>query len=167
MVKRLIVGLLFGGAIGALVAFGFSRVVHGAMTGALGVVLAYAMSAVVGAITGLICGKPIWASEGKIEAGLKAFFGALLAAGGMFAIRRWGNIPVDLSALKLGQGALGDMPIVSLPLIAAVLGGFFELDNTPAPPEEKKRIGTNARVSGAPSADDEDEAVPAQKRRSK
>jgi len=165
MVKRLIVGLFLGAVIGALVAFGLSRLVHGEVAGAFGAILAYGMSAVTGVLTGLICGKPIWASEGKIEAGLKAFFGALLAAGGMFAIRRWGNVDIDLTALKLGQGHLGDMPVASLPVIAAVLGGFFELDNTPAPPEEKKRIQTNARISMPP--EEEENAEPAQKRRSK
>ncbi len=167
MVKRLIVGLLLGALVGAACAFALSRVVQGAVLGTTGLVLAYVVSAITGVLTGLICGKPIWASEGKIEAGLKAFFGALLAAGGMFAIRRWVKIDVDLSSLKLGHGLLGDMPVASLPLIAAILGGFFELDNSPEPEGEgKKRIATKARVV-APGDDESEAEEPAQKRRSK
>lgn len=167
MVKRLLVGLLLGTMVGALCAFALSRVVHGAVLGTSGLVLAYAASVVTGVLTGLICGKPIWASEGKIEAGLKAFFGALIAAGGMFAIRRWVHVDVNLTALKLGQGQLGDMPVACLPLIAAVLGGFFELDNSPAPEDgAKKRVGTRSRVAtGDGDLAEADE--PAEKRHAK
>lgn len=167
MVKRLLVGLVLGTMVGALCAFALSRVIHGAVLGTSGLILAYGASVVTGVLTGLICGKPIWASEGKIEAGLKAFFGALIAAGGMFAIRRWVHLDVDLTALKLGHGLLGDMPVASLPLIAAVLGGFFELDNSPAPEgEEKKRVAARSRVATA-EGDAADADEPVQKRRSK
>jgi hypothetical protein len=83
-------------------------------------------------LTGLVAGKPIWAADGKIEAGLKAFFGALLSLGAMFALRRWVSLPVDLSALRAGSGTLGDLPAAALPMIAAALSAFYELDNTGA-----------------------------------
>ena len=136
MLKRLIVGLILGTVIGAVVA---AVLVQG-----LGMALfsnaafAYLAAAATGVITGLVAGKPIWSADGKIEAGLKAFFGVLLALGGMFALRTWANVHLDLSMLKAGEGALGSLPAASLPIIAAVLAGFYEIDNSPSPDGEKK-----------------------------
>ena len=144
MLKRLIVGLILGTVIGAVVA---AVLVQG-----LGMALfsnaafAYLAAAATGVITGLVAGKPIWSADGKIEAGLKAFFGVLLALGGMFALRTWANIHLDLSMLKAGEGALGSLPAASLPILAAVLAGFYEIDNSPSPDGEKK---DDASGSGA------------------
>src|SRR4051812_18079322 len=96
MVKRLIIGLVLGTVIGAVVAavlvqgLGMATFSHGgaAMANA---VFAYLAAAATGVITGLVAGKPIWAADGKIEAGLKAFFGILLGLGAMFALRTWLN----------------------------------------------------------------------------
>lgn len=142
MLKRLIVGLILGTVIGAVVA---AVLVQG-----LGMVLfsnavfAYLAAAATGVITGLVAGKPIWSADGKIEAGLKAFFGVLLALGGMFALRTWANVHLDLSMLKAGEGALGSLPAASLPIIAAVLAGFYEIDNSPSPDGEKKDSAASA-----------------------
>lgn len=142
MLKRLIVGLILGTVIGAVVA---AVLVQG-----LGMVLfsnavfAYLAAAATGVITGLVAGKPIWSADGKIEAGLKAFFGVLLALGGMFALRTWANVNLDLSMLKAGEGALGSLPAASLPIIAAVLAGFYEIDNSPSPDGEKKDSAASA-----------------------
>ena len=102
-----------------------------------GAALAYLAAALTGVLTGLVAGKPIWASGAKIEAGLKAFFGALLAAGLMFAIRQWVHFVPDMAFLARGDPAdlattASDVPALALPLVA-VLGGFFELDNTGEP----------------------------------
>ena len=130
MLKRLIVGLILGTVIGAAVA---AVLVQG-MGWTLGfpnAFFAYLAAGVTGVITGLVAGKPIWSSDGKIESGLKAFFGVLLGLGGMFALRTWANLHVDLSMLRAGSGALGDLPAASLPIVAAVLAGFYEIDNSP------------------------------------
>lgn len=133
MLRRLIVGLVLGLVLGALLAAGL---VFGlkwtTFMGAGGGVLAYFSAVVTGVLTGLVAGKPIWASDARIEAGLKAAFGALIAAGVMFVLRRWGGPwTLDLSALGAGgPGAVGQLPAASLPLIGAVLGALFELDNT-------------------------------------
>ena len=80
------------------------------------------------------------ASGGQIEAGLKAIVGAVIGAGGMFAMRRWLNIDLDLHSLGIGptSEAAGLLPAVTLPLIAAVLGAFYEADNTPEPGDKDK-----------------------------
>jgi hypothetical protein len=171
MLKRLVVGLVLGLVIGALFAAG---VVAGLHMTFLPAVLAYVLAAATGVVTGLVAGKPIWAKGGQIEAGLKAFFGALLGAGLMFALRSWVNPVVDLTFIEPHlAGHLGDLP-VSLALIAAVLGGFYELDNTPAAPENEKtakggqlapKSRKNVRVAEkADDGEEEEEAASASKK---
>ena len=75
MVKRLVVGLIIGLFVGALVAAALIKglgIVSFA-DGAAGTAMAYIFAAITGMVTGLIAGKPIWSSNGKIEASLKAF----------------------------------------------------------------------------------------------
>jgi len=151
MVKRLFVGLLLGLVIGGLAAAALVKGLHMAVLDGTGsAVVAYIAAALVGVVTGLIAGKPIWASGGQIEAGLKAVFGALLATGGMFAFRQWVHSPIALPA-DLGSGELGHLPALVLPAIAAILGGFYELDNTGTgkEEEEKKPKELGAKESGA------------------
>jgi hypothetical protein len=136
------------------------------------------LAAVTGAFTGLVACKPFWSADGKIEAGLKAFFGALLAAGGMFALQKWVTVGVNLDALSAGHGAIGELPAAALPVIGGVLGAIFELDNTPsAKDSDGNSSGGAARPSGAGSAkknvrvatktDDEDDAEPAAGKRAR
>ena len=183
MLKRLFVGLFLGAVVGAILAAVLVQGL-GMMTfegSALGATAAYLAAALTGVLTGLVAGKPIWAADGKIEAGLKAFFGALIGLGGMFALRQWVHVDVDLSSLKASAGPaeIGQLPAISLPLIAAVLGGFFELDNTDSGDKDKDKkdekglasasgASNKVRVAGGDAADDseeEDEAAPARKRR--
>ena len=171
MLKRLIVGLLIGAIVGALVAAGAIALLGPAVI-PMGPFFAYALAAATGVVTGLVAGKPIWAKAGGIEAGLKAFFGALLAAGGMFAVRTWLHLDVDLSLAHAGQGLVGDLPGAALPLIGAVLGGLYELDNTPEPADADKnrkggtRVAASVRV-GEDADDAEEPAAAAAKKRSR
>jgi hypothetical protein len=171
MVKRLILGLFIGLLVGVLAALALVKGLGMAvLTGTGGAVMAYVAAAVTGVLTGLVAGKPIWSQNGKIEAGLKAFFGALIAAGGMFALRQWVKVDLNLSGQGLGQGALGEMPIATLPIIATVLATFFELDNTgteekedpkkrvAAPPASKKLNGKQPEL-----LEDEEEPVASKK----
>jgi hypothetical protein len=138
MLGRLLLGLVLGLFVGGLIAAGLVAGL-GVMTfsGTGGAVLAYLAAALAGVLTGLVAGKPIWSSGAKIEAGLKAVFGALAGAGVMFALRQWGgslivpSIPAIGPAIGAnGVASVGDLPAVSIPLLAAVLGGFFGVDNT-------------------------------------
>jgi hypothetical protein len=175
MVRRLFVGLILGLIVGGIVAAG---IVAGLrmpeFLGAGGAVLAYLAAALTGVLTGLVAGKPIWASGAKIEAGLKAAFGALIGAGLMFALRQWGGaFQPDLSMMGAHHGVpVGELPAAALPLLAAVLGAFFELDNTGGdqegggdPGAQRKRVasqGSNgsakSRVLDASDASDAQEA---------
>jgi len=191
MLRRLFLGLILGVIVGGLAAAALVAGLHmplfTADTG--GTVLAYLAAAVTGVLTGLVAGKPIWASGAKIEAGLKAFFGALIAAGLMFALRKWGNIQApDVAFLMpaadpdlVHKALIGDVPALALPAVAAVLGGFFELDNTGGAdkddakdaPKTKKRVA-DEKANGKSQkrvADDDDagaeEAAPVAPKRAK
>lgn len=174
MLRRLIMGLVVGAVVGAAAAaslvFGLQMLVF---AGSLGALAAYGAASATGAVTGLVAGKPIWASDAKVEAGLKAFFGAVLAAGGMFALRQWaGGWTLDLAALHAGgSGPVGSLPAASLPLLGAALGGFFELDNSgDGEPAKGKRVATSAaaakaRVPPSAAGDDDEVNPPAESRR--
>jgi hypothetical protein len=149
LLKGILLGVLFGGIAAAVLIKGLAITSFAASGGAL---LAFASALVLGAVLGLVAGKPIWADGAKIEALLKTFFGALLAAGGMFALRKFANVEVDLTKLGLGAGPVADLPALTLPAIAVVLSAFFEVDNTGGEPATPKE-GTRARVEGkAPNA---------------
>ncbi len=157
MLRRLLVGLLLGLIVGGLVAAGFVQGLHlrAFPDGTEGALFAYVSAAATGVLTGLVAGKPIWASGAKIEAGLKAFFGALLASGLLFALRQWGGgVHPPVTEFTEAGKMLGEMPATALPLVAAVLGGFFELDNTGDPePKDgaRKRVASGAEAAGGKS----------------
>jgi hypothetical protein len=171
MLKRLIVGLLLGAIVGGVVA---AVLVQGLGMMTFSPVFAYLAAAVTGVLTGLVAGKPIWSADGKIEAGLKAFFGALLSLGAMFAIRTWAKVEVDLSSLHAGKDFIGNLPAASLPIVAAVLAGFFELDNTGESKKEDGEKGAAAKggenakkvrvADDAEAEEEEEEEAPAKKK---
>src|SRR5262245_55535425 len=117
MLKRLLVGQVLGTVVGAVLAAVLVQGLGLWSFAVSGAVFAYVAAAVTGVLTGLVAGKPIWSADGKIEAGLKAFFGGLLALGGMFVLRQWVHVNVDLSALRAGTDEIGNLPAASLPLI--------------------------------------------------
>ena len=190
MFGRLLLGLVIGLVVGGLVAVALVAGLHvsffGPGTGEAA--LAYVTAALTGVLTGLVAGKPIWATGAKIEAGLKAFFGALLGAGLLFALRQWGGALGDVPAFAMnavgasGQVPFGDFPAVALPLLAAVLGGFFGLDNTGTDESEAKKdagperkrvavAGANgtgkARVASEADESEADEPGPVASKRAK
>jgi hypothetical protein len=164
MLKRLVVGLILGLVIGGLIGYGLFQVLPTVMGGVLG----YAFAAATGVIVGLVAGKPIWAKGGAIEAGLKAFVGALLACGMLFGLR---FLSLKIPALAgFPEAEIGRHPLASLMAISTLLALFYEADNTPEPEEAKARIaegGGKARIADDDlGLDEEEEAPPAKKRRS-
>ncbi len=170
MLKRLFLGLVLGALVGALVAAVLVRglgiaVISAQSEGANNVVLMYLAASVAGVVTGLVAGKPIWSADGKIEAGLKAFFGALLGIGGMFALRTWAHVHVDLSMLNAGEGLIGELPAASLPILAAALASVYELDNSPGEKGEKTKqagspkAGAGKKVRVAEEREDGDDEI--------
>lgn len=165
MIVGLVLGIILGGVIAAVLVQGLG------MPTFPNPAFAYLAAAATGVITGLVAGKPIWSADGKIEAGLKAFFGALLGLGAMIALRSWAKVDLDLSMLKAGHEELGKLPAASLPVIAALLAGFYEIDNSPSDADDAKdadakgRVGASKKSSSAKvrvaddDADDEGEHV--------
>lgn len=171
MLVRLLIGIVKGLIVGGLLGFGLAKLGFVAP----GALIAYAAAAVTGILIGLVAGKPIWAKDAKVEAGMKAFVGALLGCGLMYVARRWLTmpVPVPLGALgganaSLGQavGTLGGLAITSLAAIAVVLGAFYEVDNDPsddagaksAEPAKKSAAQGNKRIAAsAQESDLEDE----------
>jgi hypothetical protein len=149
MLGRLFIGILKGLIVGGLIGFGLAKLGFAAPVA----IVAYSAAVVTGIVVGLVAGKPIWAEDARIEAGTKAFVGALLAAGLMFVARKWLTMPLPVSFDELGVGflggantslreaagsggTLGGLAITSLSMIAAILGGFYEADNDPATSSE-------------------------------
>jgi len=176
MLGRLLLGLVKGLLIGALLGFGLAKLGLGAPIA----LIAYPAAALGGILVGLVAGKPIWAKDAKIEAGMKAFVGAILGAGLMFAARRWLTMEVALPLqglveAKAASGAIGMLAITSLAMITAVLGGFYEADNDPAEGKGSagastgKRVTTGQRVGASAGEDleDEDLAAEAEPKRAK
>jgi hypothetical protein len=145
----LFVGIVIGGGTSLLAALGL----HLPLNEPLAALWAYPFAALNGVLVGLFAGKPIWAKGARIEAGLKAVFGALLGAALMFAARKWLGGALDLSSFGMGQGAVGTNAALVFPLVATVMALLFEVDNmfggdNKASDGGKKRIGqgTKARV---------------------
>jgi hypothetical protein len=172
MLGRLLIGIVKGLFVGALVGFGLVKLGFPAP----GAVLAYLSAAVTGVLIGLIAGKPIWAKDAKIEAGMKAFVGALLGAGLMYAARRWLTMPLPLAlgnlaaandslgeAASNSAGTVGGLAMTSLASIAGVLGGFYEADNDPsdeaqeAPASATKKAAAGGKRIATEGADEEPE----------
>lgn len=156
MVLRLIIGLVKGLVVGGLLGFALAK----AGFAAPGPIIAYLAAALAGALVGLIAGKPIWAEGARIEAGLKAAFGALLGAGLMWLTRSFLGVPLPMSLGDIAQaneslgeaarnGTLGGLAVTSLALVAGVLGAFYDADNTPGEADDAKN--EKARVATGPA----------------
>ncbi len=152
MFARLIVGILKGLVVGGLIGFALLKVGPGLFVGGWAI-LAYIAAAVTGIVVGLIAGKPIWAKDAKIEAGMKAFVGALLGAGLMFGLRKFAppladSVPAAFGVMTKDPQTLATFPVTALALVAAVLGGFYEADNTPSPESSAKAAESDKSSSG-------------------
>lgn len=174
MLGRLLIGIVKGLMVGALLGFGLVKLGL-PMPGAL---VAYLAAAVVGIVTGLVAGKPIWAKDAKIEAGSKAVVGALLSLGLMAAARTWllVPLPITLGSLAPEHATLGGFAMTSLAAIAALLGGFYEADNDSSGEEEAAPAGAKAdpasrqkRIAEQASLGEEEEELESEpdKKRSK
>lgn len=172
MLGRLLIGIIKGLVVGALVGVAFAKLGFATPLP----VVAYLGAAAAGVLVGLIAGKPIWAKDAKIEAGMKALIGALLAAGLMYAARRFltMTLPFALSPFFEQGVPIGATAVSSLAAVAALLGGFYEADNdeaaAPPPKPGGQRVAPgNQRIAASKSADDldEDPGVEADEKRAK
>jgi hypothetical protein len=139
MALRLIGGLLKGLVVGGLVGYGL--LAAGLSWGWL----AYGAAALVGVVVALIAGKPIWAKDARIEVGMKAAAGAILAPLLLWPVRNFltMGLPFDPTALpglesvSASSVTFGTFFVTSLALVGAVLAAFYDADNQPGGAETK------------------------------
>ena len=150
---RLLIGLLKGLILGALVGYGVAALGFGAP----GALVAYLGAALVGMMVALIAGKPIWVKDARIEVGMKALAGAILAPGLMWLSRRFLTMDLPLDPTLLpgvaldGSVAIGTFAVTSLALVAGVLAGFFDADNQPGKADDEARPTAAAKQRIAPA----------------
>jgi hypothetical protein len=141
---RLILGLLKGAAIGGAAGYG-------AYALGLGGAFHWVTYGVIGALVGLLCGRPIWShlmdkSSTIWTAVLKGVFG--YAAGiGLYAVvaKAWGGFDLTLADETRN---LYDWQFLLGGGIGAMWGAFVEIDDAPAKKDkdgDKDRLATTAR----------------------
>jgi len=141
MLRRLLLGLIKGSLVGGLLAY---ALVAGLSVQVLSGGFAYAAVVLVGVLSALVAGRPIWAAGARIEVLLKSIAAALLGSGLLFLLNRYLSVQVDWGAL--GSGALAQLPYVLLPTVGVLLSLFFEVDNDASQEEEPgSREGADAR----------------------
>jgi hypothetical protein len=126
---RLVLGLLKGAVLGA--AIGYGAYALGWSGG-----LHWITYGVVGAIVGLLCGRPLWShlrdpSSTTWTSILKALFGAGVGVG-LFAAARAALGGMELALLDETR-ALHEWPFVLGGAIGALYGAFVEVDDVAAP----------------------------------
>jgi hypothetical protein len=136
-VVKLLVGLLKGAVIGGAIGFG----AYSARDSFFSPWLTYGL---IGALVGLICGKPIWnllkdKSQTNIIAILKAAFGFGVGCG-LYALlaKAW-----NPSAMMVSGFDIFSWPVSVGGAIGGVYGGFVELDDS---------IGSNPDAAKKPAA---------------
>lgn len=138
-------GILIGGLVGSLWVFGLGLPLMAGFPSYLAAIFTSVCVA-------LLAGKPIWARGAWIEVLLKSIAAALLGSGVLYAVRNW--LDTLVSAGPLGQGALSELPLLMLPLVATLLAVFFELDNTDEPGTESSNANSRRQRIAADDATD-------------
>src|ERR1043165_5833763 len=114
---RVVLGILKGAIVGAAVGAGAWKL--GLTSG----VLAFAAYGLVGAMVGVVCGKPIWRQETLWTPLLKGIFGFAVGLGLAWGGRKLlGGTPFPFAA---AIGAPADRPMVDIPYILGPLVGVL------------------------------------------
>jgi hypothetical protein len=133
---RLVLGVLKGTIVGAAVGYGAWKVGLG------GGPLSFVVYGLVGALVGVICGKPLWRQETLFTPLLKSIFGFAIGVGLFYGARKiLGGMHLSLAT---GMGApdrpLVEIPFLLGPVIGALWGILIEVDDSvgakPAPKSE-------------------------------
>jgi hypothetical protein len=118
---RAIIGVIKGAIVGGGVAYGALRL--GLTSGAF----AYLACALVGALVGVVAGKPPWRAETIWTPVIKMLVGALIGAGLCFVGFRFLPDP-SFKVASLGELSLHSAPVLA-PLIGVLYGLFVEVDD--------------------------------------
>jgi hypothetical protein len=123
---RLVLGILKGAIVGAAVGYGAWKIGLGG-AGSLG----FIVYGLVGALVGVVCGKPIWRQETLFTPLLKSIFGFGIGVGLFFGARKvLGGMHLGIATgLGAPDSPLVDLPFLLGPLIGLVYGAFVEVDD--------------------------------------
>jgi hypothetical protein len=122
---RILLGLLKGGAVGA--AFGYLAIRMNIASGTTALLL----YGVIGAVAGLVCGKPLWRQETLFTPLLKAIFGLGVGIGATLLARKFlSGVHVPIAAIPgATEHAFPDVPMLLGPAIGFLYGALIELDD--------------------------------------
>jgi hypothetical protein len=121
---RLVSGILKGAIVGAAVGYGAWKV-------GLGGALGFVVYGLVGALVGVICGKPLWRQETLFTPLLKSIFGFAVGVGLFYGARKiLGGMHLAVAtSLGAPDRPLVDVPFLLAPLIGLIYGAFVEVDD--------------------------------------
>ena len=122
---RILLGILKGGCVGAGLGYLANQIGLG------GGALAFALYGLVGALAGVVCGKPIWRQETIFTPLLKALFGFGVGVGLFFLGRKvLGGFQLPIAAVPgAADHTLIDVPLLFGPVVGIIYGAFVELDD--------------------------------------
>lgn len=148
---KLVLGLLKGLVVGVAVGYGaFAAGLDGGFH--------WVTYGVIGALVGLVAGRPLWAlitdKEGTTWVSvLKAIFGYGVGVG-LYALvaKVWGGFSLELSFLSSTPRLVQDWQPVMGGAIGAFLGAFFEIDDAIGGDDKKLPAATAAKKPLPPGA---------------
>jgi hypothetical protein len=123
---RVVLGLLKGGAVGALIGWGALKLGIGAGAAAV------ACYALIGGLAGIIAGKPPWKQDTFWTSALKGLFGLVVGIALYFGARRLlgGTHAAFTTAWGIPDRPLVEVPLLLGPIIGAAWGIFVEIDDS-------------------------------------
>lgn len=155
MLRRLLVGLLkglaIGGAIGALLHFGGIPVLPGWA--------AYLLYGAVVGLAGALAGQPPWRQGAWVASILKFVFGFGVGAGLYALASHFLHLPVDVLPDVPPNTELAQAPLAFAPAAAALYAMLVELDDGGEQPVQEKRTGVRVKADALADLDE----VPAER----
>jgi hypothetical protein len=130
---RFLVVLLKGGLVGGALGAGLWALFPGGAPSAL----EYVLYALVGALSGALCGTPLWRKGAWIGAILKGVVGVGVGIGVYVLVRNYVDIPIPLPMFAADQQTLSNEYFVLAPIVGILYGLLIEADDGGKKAEEE------------------------------